>query len=445
MVPAVGTEGVSLARGTFLGVRADVVTAIATIAVSIVVSRALGPENRGIFFLAFTAATLISIVGNFGMNTAAIVYAANKELPLREIHGVALAFSAVLGMITAGLLLPFEEFWTSTVLKGLDTTMLVLLAAGVPALLYAQVGVAALAGLGRIPAVSWIRIGVQVGTMALVIPVAIVTEDPRWTLGAWLVIAVGFALAIGSYMTLRAAPPSLPSAATVRELLSFAGRGYVGSIAYQGFLRIDLFFIGARSGPAQVGVYSLSTVMAERISMVGQALYAASAAQIGSSEREQAARLTAQLVRILLLALIPTAVVLGLLSIPGIPLVFGDDFSSAVVPFVLLLPGTVSLTLWAPVSLLIISNLRRPGTTAIIMGSALLASLPLYYWMILWLDMSGAAIASSIVYMSVLAGGVAVMTRATSVDLADLAPRRADVGQVVAIGRSALRSLRRAG
>jgi hypothetical protein len=43
--------------------------------VNIVVSRGLGPENRGVFFLAFAAALVIAMVGDLGMSTAGIAYA----------------------------------------------------------------------------------------------------------------------------------------------------------------------------------------------------------------------------------------------------------------------------------------------------------------------------------------------------------------------------------
>ena len=108
----------------------------------------------------------------------------------------------------------------------------------------------------------------------------------------------------------------------------------------------------------------------------------------------------------------------------------------------LLLPGTVGLTLWYPVSLYVIANLRRPGTATIILGCALAVSLPLYYSMIVWLGMTGAAIASSIVYLAVLTGGVAVLARMTSLTLGDLVPRRTDLAQLVSVARAALRSVR---
>ena len=127
--PSTGTPDsarprVGIARGTFLGLRADVVTVISAVLVSIVVSRGLGPENRGVFFLAFAAALLIAMVGDFGMSTAGITYAASGEVAPGELHGAALGFSFVVGALAALALLPAHEFWTSEVLKGLDFTML---------------------------------------------------------------------------------------------------------------------------------------------------------------------------------------------------------------------------------------------------------------------------------------------------------------------------------
>jgi len=433
-----GGGQVGIARGTFLGLRADVVTAISAIVVSIVVSRGLGPENRGVFFLAFAAALVIAMLGDLGMSTAGITYAASGEISLRELHGAALGLSVLVGALGAAVLLPAHAFWTSEILKGLDVTMLLLLCAGIAPLIYAQVLLATLAGLGRIPAVSWIRIAQQIIIPALLVPAAVLTGSARWTLAAWLATAVVNALIIAVYTVRTVSPPAVPSADTVRTVVSFGTRGYVGTISHHGFLRIDLFFLGARSGPEKVGLYSLSSVFAERIALLGQAVYGAAAARVGGDEREVAARLIAQIVRGLVLVLIPVAAVLALLAFPCFPLVFGDDFEDSALPFALLLPGTVCLTLWYPISLFIITNLRRPGTTTLIQGGALVASLPLYYVMIGAFDMTGAAIASSLVYFSVFFLGAVVAIRATGLRAGDLVPRVADSRRLLVFARSAL-------
>jgi O-antigen/teichoic acid export membrane protein len=228
----------------------------------------------------------------------------------------------------------------------------------------------------------------------------------------------------------------------VRKVVSFGARGYVGTLSHHGFLRVDVFMLSARLGPATVGIYSLSSIIAERISMLGSAVYGASAGRMGSAERGEAAFLAAQIVRLLVAVLVPAAIVMAALSFPAFPLVFGERFRDAALPFALLLPGTVSLTLWYPVSLFIISTLRRPGTTTAIQGIALLAGLPLYYAAIVAWEMTGAALASSLVYMSVLAMGLAVLVRSSDVGLGDLVPGKAELTRLAGLTRAA--GLRRA-
>ena len=434
---------VSVARGTFLGVRADIATALSMIVVSIVLARALGPEKRGIFFLASLVAMYATIVGDLGMSTAGIVFAANQRLALSHLHGVAIIFSLAAGAVAAAVLLPFESFWTGTVLKGLNATILILACLGIPPLLYAQITGAVLTGTGRVPATAALRIGQSLALLVLVAPVAIVTGSAAWSLGAWLVASVGYACATAAYTFTRVTAPHLPTRETVRSMASFGARGYVGTLSHHGFLRIDVFFLSARLGPAVVGVYSLASVVAERISLIGQAVYSASASRVGSAPRDKAAALTAQTVRMLILLMVPAGALAAALSWLVFPLAFGPGFSGAALPFALLLPGTVCLTVWHVTSLFIVSALGRPGTTTLIQGGALLVSFPLYYFAVREAGMTGAAIVSSAVYSSVLAMGLVVFVRNSPVAPRDLLPRRTDMPRLVGAirrGRSAARA-----
>ena len=437
--PEPSESRVGVARATYLAFRADVATAISSAVVSVVVSRGLGPENRGIFFLAFSAAIVIGLVGDLGMSSAGIVYGANREIDARQLHGVALQFGIVVGLVGAGLLIGLQGFWRDTILKGLDSTMFVLLAAAVGPLLYAQVMLAVLTGRGRIPAISVMRIGQQVAIPALLAPAAVITHSPRWTLAGWLTATLGFALAIAVYGTRTVGRPVPPSRATVATMARFGSRSYVGSLCQHGFLRIDLFTLAARRGPATVGLYSLASVFAERIYLLGQAVYSASAERFGRDDPRESARVLAQIVRLLLVLMVPVAAVLAALGFPLIPLVFGSDFARAAVPFALLLPGTVALTIWLTVSLYILSSLRRPATTTALQAGALAVSVPLYLALIGAAGMNGAAVASSIVYMGLLAAGLTVVLRSSELRAAELIPRPGDLSRLVQAGRSALR------
>ncbi len=428
-----------MARTTFLGLRADIVTAISAVVLSILVARGLGPENRGIFFLAFLFATLVVVAGDLGMSAATISYAANRKISPGRLQGAAFLFAVAVTVFAAAVLLPFQDFWRSSVLRGLDSTMMLLLVAGVGPQLFGQVSAALLTGAGRIPALSWVRIGYACATPLLVGVAAVATGDPAWTLAGWLAATVGYALVLATYIARSVEGPRLPSTDDVRRLLGFGLRGYVGTLAYHGFLRVDVFFLSARYGPRTVGIYSLSSLIAERISLLGAAIQGASAAPFGSLPPREAATLAADIIRLMLTVLVPAALIVGALGFPGLPLIFGSGFADAALPLALLLPGTVALTCWYVVSLYIIIVLQRPGATTLIQGGVLLASLPLYYLAVREWEMTGAAVVSSGVYLSVFLLGFAVLRASSSVRLGDLRPRAGDVRRVLAFARASVR------
>ena len=132
-------------------------------------------------------------------------------------------------------------------------------------------------------------------------------------------------------------------------------------------------------GDSAVGLYAQASVLAERMSTLGHAVYSSSAARLGSDPPAAAAQLAAELVRVLLLVMVPVAIVLALLGKPIMVVLFGSEFGPAAEPFAILLPGAVCLTIWYVLSLYIMSSLHRPGTTTLIQGLGFLISAPLYW------------------------------------------------------------------
>ena len=425
-----------IARLTFLGFRADVVNAAAMVITSIVVARGLGPTDRGVFFLVFLGATLIALLADCGLSVTSIVYGANREIPARQLHGTAVVSSVVAAAVATALLLPFEGFWTDGVLQGLDDSLLLMLALGILPVLYAQIIGALLTGMGHVPEVSGLRLAQAILYVTLISPAAL-TGDPHWAVAAWLATVTAYAAGLAFYAGRFSGRPAVPAAGTLRQIVSFGGRSYLGSLAQQGFLRVDVLFLSARYGPAVVGVYSLAAIISEKIGLVGHAMYGASAETVGRGGPEAVA-LIALTLRLLLTMLVPVAIVLGLLSGPGFPLVFGEGFDSAALPFVILLPGTIAIVCWTFVSLFIISALRRPGTTTLIQGGALLVSLPLYYLAVDAWEMTGAATVSSAIYLAVLGAGVAVVLRNTELRLRDLIPRAGEPARLIALLRTSV-------
>jgi O-antigen/teichoic acid export membrane protein len=435
-----------IARATVYALQADIATAASAFAVAIVVARGLGPTNRGIYFLAVLAATMIALVGNMGMASAAIVFGANHRVSLRELHGLAIVFSVAVGALGTALLLGFERFWVTTVLKGVNMTTLILVSASIAPLIYGQVIGAMLTGMGHVPAISLMRVVLAVLTPLVTVPAILIwTGSVVAAVAAWLLVTTAFALALGWYCAARLAPPAWPSRAALREVTSFSLRGHVGTLAAQGFLRIDILFVSARLGPTAVGLYAQASVLAEQMSTVGHSAYSSSARRLGSDPPKQAAELAAELVRVLLLVMVPIALVLAALSRPIMVVLFGERFAPAATPFAILLPGTVCLTLWYVVSLYIISARRRPGTTTLIQGGGLVLAVPLYWLAVRQWGYNGAAVVSSVIYAAVFAVGLVFLLRSPYVRWRNLVPGMHDVRHMVDVANRGIAVLRRRG
>jgi O-antigen/teichoic acid export membrane protein len=433
-----------IARSTVFALQADIIVGLSAFAVGIVVARALGPSNRGIYFLAVLAATMIALVGNMGIASAAIVFGANQRVPLRELHGLAIAFSIVVGILGTLVLLGFENLWVTTVLKGVDTATLVLVCASICPLIYGGVVGAMLTGMGHVPAISVMRIAVAILTPLLTVPAVLIWDGSvTAAVAAWLLVTVLFGIGLGWYCSVRLASPALPSRSALREVMSFALRGHVGTLAAQGFLRIDILFVSARLGPAAVGIYAQASVLAEQMQTVGHSVYSSSAKRLGSDPPKQAAELAAELIRVLLLVMVPIALVLAVLSRPIMVVLYGERFGPAATPFVILLPGTICLTLWYIVSLYIVSTLRRPGTTTIVQGAGLILAVPLYWLAVHRWGYNGAAVVSSLIYAAVFAVGLSFLLRSPYVRWRSLLPSLHDVRHIADLAGRGIAVLRR--
>jgi O-antigen/teichoic acid export membrane protein len=418
---------------------------ISAVVLSIVVARALGPTDRGVYVLAVLTGTLAALFGDFGMSTAGIVFGSNRLFSMGRVHWVAIALSLVMAAVGTVLLVALEPFWTSWVLSGLDKRFLLLVGLCIGPLIYARIVGATLTGAGHVQAVARIRIAISLLAFALTAPFVVLTHSPLAGVAAWFAVNAVFAGMLGLAMVKHDERPSRPSLRVFGDLISFGLRAHVGTLAHHGFLRVDVFFVSAQLGPKSVGLYSLASVTAERIALLGQAAYSASASRMGSDAPAEAARLTAQIVRALVLILIPASVLLAAVATPLMTVIYGSAFAPAALPFQLLLPGTVCLTLWALLGLYVVSALRRPGTTTLIQGAALLVAVPLYFVAVRWQGMVGAAVVSSGVYIGVCAAGATTLIRTSTVGPRDLVPRLSDLRAAGALARRALTGRGRGG
>jgi O-antigen/teichoic acid export membrane protein len=314
-------------------------TVALSLVISIVVTRVLGPEGRGIYSVAAVIGVLGVQFGNLGFHASNTYYVARHRALFPTLVGNSLLMSLLLGgaiAISAGLLFSWRPQ-----LAPLQGNILVLALLGIPfGLAYLWIS-NLMMGIDQVRLYNTAELGnrlIQLGAIGLVILSSHSTA-------AWLFTANLIALLLTLFWLLQRTRAFLdrvpwPSLATFREHVPFGLRAYL--VAVLGFLvlRLDLLMVQYLLGAAETGYYSLAVNLADTLLMlpivVAFVLYPRLSALPDAHNKLETTRKAVLTTAAIFL---PMLLVFGGLAGWIVPLVFGAEFAPAVPAVLWLLPG----------------------------------------------------------------------------------------------------------
>jgi O-antigen/teichoic acid export membrane protein len=399
-----------------LGYRA--VTVIVAALISVVTARWLGPEGLGVYWLiVFGSGLAVTVLGGVG---SAIAYQiSNRGRPPREVVATALALAVGVGLVALLLL---------------GTIYLV---SGDPSLWWLPVIGGALPLLLASSALTWALLGADdhrnynraiLAPSALTLLFLVLLLGPgqlanggdssvRLALTAWLLAQAGtvlWLLWIGRHDWL---PPAL-------QAITPAGIGSIALFGLQTGLadvvsllnyRVDVFILGLLKGPADAGIYTIAVQIADALWVVSSAIGVAIYARVGQLQRREAAALTARSMRHALFIL--TILGIGAMILPSFvfPILFGDEYSGAIAPTRLLVPGIVIFGLGRIFSTFFTNGLGRPRIPLLIAATSLVICTVLSFALIPPFGMNGAAVATTVSYIVSMLLAIAIFSRETGI------------------------------
>jgi O-antigen/teichoic acid export membrane protein len=374
----------------------------------VILARGLGPEGKGAFVLVLNLTSLGALVLSLGLDRSLAVFAARSLATARTgfanvalwtlvVGGLGvLAIIALYGPRTAdhaptGLLAPL--------LPALTAPQLWFGALALPGELAFGIGLVGLLGRQRVLAynvIRFLRRGVFV--LLLVGFVALGRLDLELALVLNLVALAVTVVAI-VWAMLRAQMVGLrPDPGLLVEQLSFGGRTVMGTLAERLHFRANTFLLNAFIGVGATGVFSVALGLAEILwylpTSFGLVLF--SRAVRGSRET---ANIASAMTRVVLAGMIVGAVPLWLLAPTLVELVYGAPFRDAGAALQLMLPGVVAYSIVAVLTHPLIAW-GAPGRVTAVLAAGLLVNLGANLLLIPQLGMNGAALASSVSYIS---------------------------------------------
>lgn len=410
--PAVGPSGpprpASLWRSGLHTLAISLTSVVLGFGQSVLIARALGdPTTKGGYDLTMATANLVALILGFSLPVGATYAVARRKADPGALARRLLAWSAIQGIVTTVVILAIHDTGLGRALVPAVLGLAVILPLAL--LVVATSMVASLRSLliGRQRIVA-ANNGDLIGRLA--VPVAmVVAVVASLALGSrYLTLAFLWCVLLGLAITaarfawlLRDDLRTRAGDAGMRVVLSFSAPAYLSNLVQFLNYRLDLFLVNAMVGLHAVGIYALAVSVAQLLWLMAQAAALVLLPRVASeadTPRGNGIR-SAQVARLTLYLTVAGALFLGLFGGLLIPLIYGEKFRESLEPFLLLLPGISGFTLVTVLSAHI-AGIGRPSINLISASAGLLVTLILDLALIPTIGVRGAAIASSVSYLT---------------------------------------------
>ncbi len=317
------------------------------IPISIMIARLLGTDGQGTYASAIAFPSMFAFIGLMGLDSAHTFLISRKRYPLPQVNTQSLLLMLVLGAVVTPLYLLFIHYYQGASELGLRS-ILQTSAVLIPILLAKYLSVALFLGLKRIRLFNMVNLVQAVVLLVLMCVNLFVLEGGP--LGAVIAYAVSETLVIlFAVRTIRREADggrvfAKPAPGMFRTSIVYGLQGHFGGILIQFTYRFDMFLVLSMLGLRAQGLYSISVILAEKLSHIPQSINVVLFPQVSSLSTEEANALTPRVTRNSLFVVFVAGVVLYLVSRPLLLLFYGTEFLPALTAFQILIPGIVTLS-----------------------------------------------------------------------------------------------------
>ena len=188
-----------------------------------------------------------------------------------------------------------------------------------------------------------------------------------------------------------------PDFGALKAQIRYGAQGQVANLAQLFNYRLDQFLVAAFVSRAGVGHYTVAVGLSESVWWISSAVAMVLLPRLTGMDRDRAAEVTPVICRNTLAVSIVAGIGLVAVSPFAIRILFGSEFDPAFLPLVLLMPGIIAASATRVLGSYLFSQgqiIYNTYATFIALG----VTLALDFALIPWLEVEGAAIASSIAY-----------------------------------------------
>lgn len=413
----------------FMTAGTEFVIAILSFITGVLTARLLGPRDQGIFSLVTVLPTTLTMLTYLGLVQANVYFVGQDENSRRAMTANSLWFAAGIGGITDAVMILGRDFITQTFFQGISPALFLAIACLAPVFLLDTYLLAIVQGVERFDLFNFRRLLTPLLTLVgTVLAVGLLGQGLR---GAILVQS-GVILATTSWLAFVFGRVIVPFSfgfdkKLAKDTLIYGAKAYIQNLTIHLLYRADLYLLALFRGAEEVANYAIAMSLVRIIwylpDSVGLVLFPRLARMSESSGR----RFTVIVCRWTLLVTAGAALALAATGWVLIPFLYGADYSGALRPLLILLPGAVVMTAYKVVVRDFVSrdSQRMPILTSV-MGLAV--NIVLNLVLIPKFGTAGSALAAILSYFTATGGLLLVFTIESGVRLHEVAlVRRSDL------------------
>jgi O-antigen/teichoic acid export membrane protein len=308
--------------------------------VSVLVARALGPQERGVWSLALLLASFLAQTADAGLSTSALFLVRSRPDRVRA----SIAMSSTIVLVSSGVLgllvLLFKGVGFPRLL-GIPLDALAVVGLAIPAVALLGLFRQLLTALGDLPGANASVLG-----QALLLPpllTAALLSGPSvaaWALWGYLAATGAALLFTASRLLCRLPPGPLWDSRLLGTLLGLGIPSQFASLVLTLTYRSDLFLVSHWLGLGAAGVYSVGLTLSEMLRGVPET---AQALVVSRAMRHDLASYTGEVARMTVLLTAGLGMLFAFVAPLIVPIVFGEAYRGAAMVFACLVPGVVGL------------------------------------------------------------------------------------------------------
>jgi O-antigen/teichoic acid export membrane protein len=388
----------NLTKGIFALFLTNILVAVLAIPTSIIVARALGPHDKGIYTLVLLVPGLLDQLGNLGLAGANTYFIGSKRFSLTDIASNSLVFGTMASVSLAALFLLAYRYFLPPFFQNVDPSLIYLILLAVPfsiTPIYFRHILLAKFRVKEFNLFNILQSALLLGGSAVIL---LLLNKGVFSL---VLLSILISMVMFGFSFLRvnrlAEIRFRLKRGLLKESLRYGIKVHLANLFTFLHYRSDIFLVSYFIGATQVGFYSIAVGIAEMVWMIPSSIQTILFPVVASSGPGESKETTGTLLRHTLLVTLLACVGLAVFGRWAIVILYGSAFLPSFMPLLILLPGIMAVSLTS-ISAAYLAGIGKP----IFAMYASLASLGLNIGLNLlfipeW-GIVGAALATSISY-----------------------------------------------